>query len=148
MAQRRWHSRRWTIWLLLKKTTWSSGSYKKYELLNHFVCSKDKAHFLRYHTWTVLFLWRQFCEKGYSEQSKIKNLMIITNLWQEAGNGPQCWSQFLHWILLHLLLYKCNFLHPPFECLLSLTHHWFAGFFHEAAGILVFSNLWRAEDHQ
>ena len=55
MAQRRWHFRRWTIWLLLKKTTWSSGSYKKYELLNHFVCNKDKAHFLQYHTWTVLW---------------------------------------------------------------------------------------------
>ena len=41
MVQRRWHFQHWTIWLLLKKTTWSSGSYKKYELLNHFVCSKD-----------------------------------------------------------------------------------------------------------
>ena len=86
MVQRRWHFRRWTIWLLLKKTTWSSGSYE-YELLNHFVCSKDKAHFLQYHTWTVLFLWQQFCVRVYSR------VLLVCHLCKYFSHGTwQLWQ--------------------------------------------------------
>ena len=67
--------------ITLKKKTWSSGSYKKYGLLNHFVCSVGKAHFLQYHTWTVLFLWRHFC------LTVLSRILLVCYLWKYFSHG-------------------------------------------------------------